>query len=110
MGGAESEQKVDIASTRLDGSGDAGVEYGEPLLVYADTVLAGGGEAINSARDALVELVGVSGVIDAAAVIAIFQLNNRAADAAGVPLLGGDSAIQQKISKMGEVLGMTYDR
>ncbi len=101
---------VDLTSTRLDGSGDAGVQHGESLLAYADAVLTGDSEGVDSGRDALTALVGVSGVIDAAAVIAMFQLNTRAADAAGVPLEVGDGTLQKKMSEIGKVIGVSQIR
>ena len=54
------------------------------------------------ARAALTEAIGEAGVVDAAAVTAMFQLNTRAADAAGVPLEDGS---QEMRSRLGERLG-----
>ena len=41
-------------------------------------------EGIQIAREKLKNAIGVAGVVDAAAVLAMFQLNTRAADAAGI--------------------------
>ena len=41
-------------------------------------------EEIDRVRKKLVDFIGTRGVVDAAAVMAIFQWNTRAADAAGI--------------------------
>lgn len=96
---------MDIAATRLDASGDAGVPHGEALLAYADAALMGDAERVIATRDALVAALGADETVDAAAVIAMFQLNTRAADASGAPVERLEG--QQKI---GDVLGLTYSR
>ncbi len=54
------------------------------------------------ARAALTEAIGEAGVVDAAAVTAMFQLNTRAADSAGVPI---EDFSRENRSKVGEQFG-----
>lgn len=67
-----------------DATGDGGVECGGLLKAFVDAVMSVDSELILSARTLLIERLGLDGVVDAAAVVAMFQLNTRAADAAGI--------------------------
>ena len=76
---------------------------GDLLIRYADAVLSGEGEAITQARDGLQAALGPEAVVDAAAVISMFQLNDRVADAIGIPL---EERTAQARIEIGTVLGI----
>ncbi len=57
---------------------------GALLINFVDATMSASREEIDRVRQKLVELIGIEGVVDAAAVMAIFQWNTRAADAAGI--------------------------
>ena len=65
-------------------SGDGGVPSGGLLINFVDATMSADREEIERVRMKLVDLIGTQGVVDAAAVMAIFQWNTRAADAAGI--------------------------
>ena len=87
-----------------DGSGDGGVAHGRLLIDLVDAVLdrEGGDPAVGRRR--LAEAAGPDVVVDAAAVLAMFELNDRVADATGVPL--DELALDIRL-KVGEKLGMS---
>ena len=57
---------------------------GKMLMDFVDATMTGNAEKADDIRAQLVSLIGEAGVVDAAAVMAMFQLNTRAADAAGI--------------------------
>ena len=74
----------------IDGaSGDGGVQHGKILMDFVDATMSADIEKVDGIRLKLLELVGEAGVVDAAAVMAMFQLNTRAADAAGIAVEEG---------------------
>jgi len=68
------------------GNGDGGILHGQIILSFVDAVMGMDPAAISAARHAVVDAIGEAGMVDAAAVMAMFQFNTRAADAAGIPL------------------------
>ena len=69
----------------IDGaSGDGGVQHGKMLMDFVDATMSADIEKLDDTRTKLLDLIGEAGVVDAAAVMAMFQLNTRAADAAGI--------------------------
>jgi hypothetical protein len=69
-----------------DEAGDGGVPHGAALNAFVDATLSFDAEAIAGAAAELEQAIGRTGLVDAAAVAAMFQLNTRAADAAGIPV------------------------
>lgn len=63
-----------------------GVEQGAALLSFADAAVRGPGAALAAARAELVDVLGTAAMLDAAAVIAVFDGITRIADATGIPL------------------------
>ena len=59
---------------------------GELLVAFTDAVLQRNAAEITASRKLICEQLGESAAHDAAAVIAMFQLNTRVADACGIPL------------------------
>ncbi len=79
----DTEIDIDIIDA---GEGDGGVAHGATLLAFVDAAMNVDPKQTAEAREQLVNAIGESGVVDAAAVTAMFQLNTRAADAAGIPI------------------------
>ena len=86
------------ASSKREGGGDAditvitqgdprdgGVEHGALLIALVDAVIDGAADPA-PARRALVAAAGPGLLVEAAATLGIFHLNDRVADAMGAPL------------------------
>lgn len=69
----------------IDADADSGVPNGRLLLSYAEAAVADAPD-LAARRDAVREKLGDDAVVDAAAVIAIFQAVVKIADATGIPL------------------------
>ena len=76
--------------------------HGAALTSFVDAVLSFDTGAIRHAKAHLERALGGAGVMRAAAVAAMFQLNTRAADAAGIPI---ESPTVNGRSKIGVRLG-----
>ena len=95
-------EEVDItAITRADAS-DGGVEHGALLIALVDAVIDAAADP-TPARERLVAAAGPGLLVEAAAVLAMFHLNDRVADAMGAPL---DSFFVDYRLKIGETLGL----
>ena len=70
---------------------------GALLINFVDATMSASREEIDRVRQKLVKHIGVEGVVDAAAVMAIFQWNTRAADAAGILVEEGTRSGRNKI-------------
>jgi hypothetical protein len=66
--------------------GDAGVPHDRMLVEFAEAVLGQDEEVLTHARAALGAAIGPAGLVDAAAVIGLFNAIDRVADATGIPL------------------------
>jgi len=66
--------------------GDAGVPHGRLLVEFAEAVLGEDEVVLTRARAALSEAIGPAGLVDAAAVVGLFNAIDRVADATGIPL------------------------
>lgn len=98
---------VDLAAVR-DGPADgSGVASGRELLAFADVVMRGDAPAIESARADVERALGPRGVVDAAAVMAMFNVVDRVADATGIPI---DEETRGFREGIGEELGMGHLR
>ncbi len=100
VGGMQSEGEV-VDAVR-SGAGDGGVRHGNVLLAFADAAMQRDPALTGPARAALTEAIGEAGVVDSAAVTAMFQLNTRAADAVGVPI---EDRLLETRTRLGEQLG-----
>jgi hypothetical protein len=65
---------------------NGGVPHGNLLVEFAEAVLGDDEEALTRARAALSEAIGPAGLVDAAAVVGLFNAIDRVADANGIPL------------------------
>ncbi len=86
----------------LTGEGNGGIAHGDAIVAFVDATMEAVPAAIEAARERLAEAIGDRGVVDTAAVAAMFQLNTRAADAAGVPI---EEPTRENRSRLGEHLG-----
>ncbi len=102
-GGIQSDTEVDIAVVRDDRQGDdGGVRHGARLQAFVDAAMTIDPGATQAVRADLVEAMGEAATVDAAAVTAMFQLNTRVADAAGVAISRRGAELRNRI---GHVLG-----
>ena len=101
MGSLESETEVDLAVVGKT-SGDRGVPHGELLNNFVDATLSFDATATAESRKLLRQAIGDDGLVDVAAVAAMFQLNTRAADAAGVSV---EAATLEGREQIGASLG-----
>ena len=66
-----------------DGAGDAGLPHGAELIAFTDAAAGVDEAALVAARQALVDCAGDLFMIDAAAVVANFEMMTRVADGTG---------------------------
>ena len=97
--------EVDLAAV-IDGSVESGVAFGVELLAYTDAVMSRDAEAIVKTRNDLGAKVGVEGVVDTAAVISMFNVVDRIADATGIPI--DEGFIKDMRYSVGTELGMDH--
>lgn len=69
-----------------DGNHDGGVAQGGVLIEFAERVLDRDDAALHRARERVHAAVGADGLVDAAAVVGLFDAIDRVADATGIPL------------------------
>ena len=86
-----------------DDTFDSGVPGGEVILPFVDAVMTGAEADRQSARDSIVESLGAESLVDAAGVLANFQMMNRVAEGTGIPVPG--AAIEREAA-MVEALGL----
>jgi hypothetical protein len=98
-------ESVDLESLRGGSAGDGGVRQGSLLIRYTEAVMADDPVAIGDKRGELEREIGPAGVVDTAAVITVFNLVDRIADAMGIPV---DEVTREVRYEVGEELGMTH--
>ena len=101
--GHHSDVDVDLDAVS-SGRGDVGIPLGAELLRFASAaaVLAGDMTEINAARRALVARAGEAAMVDAAAVVANFQMMTRLADGTGARYPAAHlAASEPTIARMG---------
>ncbi len=94
-------QEVDLHAVM--GEGDGGVEGGAELTAFAEATVSGGDNAITSAREKLVRVLGPDATVDAAGVIGNFERMVRIADGTGIPL---DTPVNMISADMREEVGI----
>ncbi len=94
-------QDVDLKAVMGDGGG--GVNGGAELTAFAEATVSGGDNAITSAREKLVRVLGPEATVDAAGVIGNFERMVRIADGTGIPL---DAPVNMISADMREEVGI----
>ncbi len=89
-----------------DVSVDSGVSYGAELLAFTDAVMKRDAEAIVKTRDDVHARLGDAGVVDACAVITMFNVVDRIADSTGIPI--DDGFTRDLRYQVGSELGMDH--
>jgi len=87
--------------TRADAD-DAGIEHGKLIIELVDAVMDADGDP-SEARRRLVEAAGSGLLVEVGAVLGMFHLNDRVADATGAPL---DELLVDYRRQVGEQLGL----
>ena len=103
MGGQVRGEEVDFENVNGLGEHDGGVAHGRLLVAFTEAVMHDDAEAIGASRSALEAELGAAGVVDSAAVIAMFNVVDRIADATGIPI---DEPMGEARYGVGEELGM----
>ena len=70
----------------IDGQLVSDVPDGDVITLFVQSALQGDATALQVARQRVLERLGWERFVDLAAVMAMFELNTRAADAIGIPL------------------------
>lgn len=84
--GVSQNRTPDLSAVVGSAPDDAGVPHGGVLVQFAEAVLADDEEALAAARNAVLTALGAAGLVDAAAVIGLFNAIDRVADSTGIPL------------------------
>ncbi|MBM4228118.1 MAG: hypothetical protein FJ164_10270 [Gammaproteobacteria bacterium] len=70
----------------VDRKVDSGIAHGGTLLAFADATIGTDSQVLNSARDDLKRALSPGALVQAAAIVANFAMNDRAANALGIVL------------------------
>jgi len=84
--GVTQNRDYDLTAVTSVAEGDAGVPHGRPLLRFAEAVLGEDDAVLANVRAELMEVLHPQGLVDAAAVVGLFNAIDRVADATGIPL------------------------
>jgi len=89
---------IDLQGVNGDAQSAAvGIEFGEDLMKFAESLARGDQAALADARDALLSRAGPAVLIDAAGVAANFQRMVRIADAIGIPVDDMENEIGRQV-------------
>lgn len=114
--GQENGSSIDLAAVRRAASSpeEVGVEAAAELLAFADAATAGsvadGSSALAAARARLVERLGLPAMVDAAAVVANFEMMTRLADGTGARMSDDQLVERRDVSSALGVDGLTSRR
>ncbi len=97
------EADVSAVAGGAESEGNNPVVHGRELVAFAEAAVQGDPASLESARDALREVVGSAGLVDAAGVVANFQRMVRIADGAGIAL---DTSVGMLAEDLREDLGL----
>src|SRR5437773_2821809 len=97
---------ADITAITREVAGDGGVAHGKLLIELVDAVIDETADPA-PARQRLVAAAGPGLLVEAGAVLGMFHLNDRVADAMGAPL---DDFLIDYRRKIGEELGLDANR
>jgi len=105
VSGGISGTAVDLKAVN-DTSVDSGVANGAELLAFTDAVMARDERAIVRTREVVGSKLGPEAIVDAAAVITMFNIVDRVADATGIPI--DDGFTKDMRYAIGGELGMSH--
>lgn len=77
---------VELGAVRGAISGDAGVAHGARLVAFTEAVMGADDGALERERHALRAVLGPAAFVDVCAVVGMFNVVDRIADATGIPL------------------------
>jgi hypothetical protein len=77
---------VDLAAVNGAGRGDGGVAHGAALVAFVEAVMGRDDARLVATRELLRALLSAEAFVDACAVIGMFNVVDRIADALGIPL------------------------
>ena len=100
---------ADIAAI-ADGGGDAGLANGAELVAFTDAAAGVDDAALVAARSALVAAAGQTFMIDAAAVVANFEMMTRVADGTGARFAEAGADHRAAISDKLQISDLTSAR
>jgi len=83
-----------------EANGDGGVPCGKLLMDYVDATMGADLDMLVDLRQDLIDAIGERGLVDSAGVMAMFQLNTRAADAAGILVEDGTMSGRNKVGEL----------
>lgn len=86
VSGQLSGEDLDLRSVTISNMGERGVIHGQILIDFAEAVIDEENKSLARRRDPVIKRLGGEAMIDAAAVIAIFNAIDRVADATGITL------------------------
>ena len=96
---------VDVSAVN-DVEAESGVVLGAELLAFSDAVMHRDGDAIVRTREVLASKLGSEGVVEASAVITMFNVVDRIADSTGIPI--DDGPTRDLRYQVGGELGMAH--
>ena len=92
---------VDFSAV-LKESNDGGLPHGALLAAFAEAVVRGKEQSCARARDQIMSDLGLEELVDAAAIVAHFEMAVRVADSTGIPL---DPPVLDFCNDLAEELG-----
>lgn len=103
MSGEATGGRIDLGLIRDPHAGDGGIPHGALLAAFAEAAISGNAQDLDAVRAEVISKMGGEAMIDAAAVVAQFNANDRVADATGIPL---DSSTERMTTELRETLGL----
>ena len=91
--------QVELAAVNDPTRGDAGVAHGARLLAFTDAAMGRDEAALVRERRALRAVLSDEAFVDTCAVVGVFNVVDRIADATGIPLDAGLAAISGDVRK-----------
>ncbi|HQZ35506.1 MAG TPA: hypothetical protein PK020_13860 [Ilumatobacteraceae bacterium] len=100
---------ADLAAI-AEGTGDGGLPYGAELVAFADAAGGFDDEALAMARERLRQAAGAAFTLDAAAVLANFEMMTRVADGTGARFPAEEASHRAALDARLDIDGFTSTR
>ena len=107
--GTESGTPADLAAI-AEGEGDGGLPFGAELVAFAEAIGGWDDAALAAARNRLALVAGGTFMIDAAAVVANFEMMTRVADGTGARFPAGAAVSRADLDARLAIGGFTSAR